>query len=187
MPRRHNNKGRSTIERFVSVPHFLLRSPAWHDLSPIATKILLHVMSLYNGSNNGRLAVSSRVAAKVGHCSKDTAATALRELVAKGFLEVAKPGGFSRKTPHATEYRVTVYGCDRTNSRASRAFMAWMPPQKNRTRSDGRDSRSDQKDSSGLRAIKLPITVLPTGPLGLKTALQRSDHRDTCNLPGGGQ
>src|SRR5215217_4275518 len=137
MPKRHNNKGRSTnAERFVYVPHFLLRSPAWHELSPVAAKILLHVMSLYNGSNNGRLAVSCRVAAQVGHCSKDTGAAALRELVAKGFLEVAMPGGFSRKTPHATEYRVTVHGCDRTNSRASRAFMAWIPPQKNRTGSD---------------------------------------------------
>ena len=53
MPRRHNHKGRSTTERFVSLPHYMLRSAAWRSLSPVARCIFIELAAIYNGSNNG--------------------------------------------------------------------------------------------------------------------------------------
>ena len=125
MPKRHNPKGRSTTERFVSLPHYMLKSPAWRSLSPVARCIFLELAAIYNGGNNGHLALSARDAAERVRCSKDTAGKALVDLAAKGFIEVCSRGHFNRKSPHASEYRLTLYGCDRTGGRASKAFMGW--------------------------------------------------------------
>ena len=125
MPKRHNNHGRSTTEPFVRLPHYLLDAPAWTALSPLAAKIFIRIMRIYNGRNNGYLALSARQAAEAAACSKDSAARALRELIDKGFLELSIQGRFVRKTPHASEYRLTLHACDRTHAPSSKAFMRW--------------------------------------------------------------
>jgi len=105
----------------------MLRSPAWRSLSPVATTVYLELAILYNGSNNGRLALSARVAAQRARCSKNTAARAFDELVEKGFVDRCSPGHFDRKSPHAAEYRLTLHRCDRSDERASNRFMRWNP------------------------------------------------------------
>jgi hypothetical protein len=127
MPRRHNNKGRSTTERFIALPHYMLRSPAWRSLSPVGRCIFLKLAAIYNGGNNGFIALSTRDAAKHVRCSKDTAARAFFELTEKGFIVCCSRGHFDRKSPHASEYRLTLYSCDRTGEKASKAFMRWLP------------------------------------------------------------
>ena len=127
MPRRHNHKGRSTTERFVSLPHHMLRCAAWRSLSPVARCIFLELAAIYNGGNNGFIALSTRDAAKHVRCSKDTAARALVELTDKGFIVCCSRGHFDRKSPHASEYRLTLHSCNRTSEKASKAFMRWQP------------------------------------------------------------
>ena len=129
MPRRHNHKGRSTTERFVSLPHHMLRSPAWRSLSSVTRCIFLELAAIYNGGNNGFIALSTRDAAKHVRCSKDTAARALVELTERGFIVCCSRGHFDRKSPHASEYRLTLYPCDRTGEKASKGFMGWQPGQ----------------------------------------------------------
>ncbi len=129
MPKRHNSKGRSTTERFVALPHYMLRSPAWRLLSPVARCVFLELASIYNGGNNGFLALSARDAAERIGCSKNTAGRAIAELVRAGFVEVAQRGHFDRKSPHAAEYRLTLYECNRTGQRGSKAFMGLCPDQ----------------------------------------------------------
>jgi len=108
MPGRHNPKGRSTTERFVSLPHYMLKSAAWHSLSPVARCVFLELAAIYNGGNNGHLALSTRDAAERVQCSKDTAAKALADLITKGFIECCSRGHFDRKRPHASEYSLTL-------------------------------------------------------------------------------
>ena len=127
MPRHHNHKGRSTTERFVSLPHHMLRCAAWRSLSPVARCIFLELAAIYNGGNNGFIALSTRDAAKHVRCSKDTAARALVELTDKGFIVCCSRGHFDRKSPHASEYRLTLHSCNRTSEKASKAFMRWQP------------------------------------------------------------
>jgi hypothetical protein len=129
MPRRHNHKGRSTTERFVSLPHWMLCSPAWRSLSPVARSVFVELAAIYNGSNNGRIALSARDAAERARCSKNTAARAFAELIQKGFTDLCSRGHFDRKTPHAAEYRLTLHPCNRTGERASKRFMNWHPDQ----------------------------------------------------------
>jgi hypothetical protein len=127
MPRRHNNKGRSTIDRFVALPYWMLQSPAWRSLSPVARSVFIELAAIYNGSNNGRIALSARDAAERARCSKNTAARTFAELIQKGFIDLCSRGHFDRKTPHAAEYRLTIHACDRTGERASRRFMSRRP------------------------------------------------------------
>lgn len=123
---KHNRKGRSTtVARFVMLPHWMMKSPAWRSLKPVDRVLYLEVAMLYNGSNNGRLALSTRDAAERCNAHRDTIGLAFRRLEAAGFIECATPGGFSRKTRHATEWRLTIEVCNLTGALASKAFMYW--------------------------------------------------------------
>jgi Helix-turn-helix domain len=169
MPRRHNHKGRSTTERFLALPHHLLRSPAWLSLSAVARCVFIELAAHYKGSNNGYLALSTRDAADRVRCSKDTAARALADLVTKGFIECCSRGHFDRKSPHASEYRLTLYSCDRTGERASKAFMRW------------------QCDNQTSVAGPMKGTVGPTSGTAKAITKEnyspRSDDRDRNGLP----
>jgi hypothetical protein len=128
---RKRNRRRGTTERFVGLPHYMVRSHAWRTLSPVARAVLIEVLAIYNGSNNGYLALSARTAAERANCSKDTAARAFHELIRSGFLELSIQGAFFRKDRHASEWRVTLHPCNRTHQPASKAFMHLKPaPQK---------------------------------------------------------
>jgi DNA-binding transcriptional regulator YhcF (GntR family) len=59
---------------------------------------LIELLSIYNGRNNGYIALSARDAAERIGCSKDTANRAFVELRAIGFVEVSIVGAFHRKT-----------------------------------------------------------------------------------------
>ena len=102
-------------------------TPAWHSLKPAERAVYLEVARVYNGCNNGSLALSVRDAADRCNINKDTAGRALRVLEERGFIECVTPGGFSRKTPHATEWRLTEWPCDRSHAPATKAYQAWRP------------------------------------------------------------
>lgn len=82
---------------------------------------------LFDGQNNGYLGMGVRRLAERLGISVNKANRALRELVARGFLEVAQPSGFSRKDRTATEFRLTHLRCDRSHQPGSRAYQAWVP------------------------------------------------------------
>jgi hypothetical protein len=105
----------------------MLQSPAWRSLSPVARSVFIELAAIYNGGNNGRLALSARDAAQRVCCSKNTTARAFAELIQKGFIDLCSRGHFDRKTPHAAEYRMTLHGCDRTGERSTKRFMNWRP------------------------------------------------------------
>jgi hypothetical protein len=109
-------------ERFVALPHYIMETVAWGQLSVTARAAWLEFVRIHNGSNNGRLAMSSRVLGeRLGVC-KTAAAEAIKELVTFGFLEIARSSSFSGKR-RATEYRLTHLKNDLTGELASRAFQ----------------------------------------------------------------
>lgn len=125
---RHNKTGRSKGGgQFVQLPHFMMKSRAWGTLSAQDRATYLVVAMVYNGFNNGRLAVGARQIAEGANINKDTATKCVSRLQERGFIECASPGGFSRKNQHATEWRLTLFKCDRTNAFATKAFMKWRP------------------------------------------------------------
>jgi len=105
----------------------MLASPAWLASSLAARCALVELTRLYNGRNNGQLALSARGLAERLGTSKDTAARALNELESRGFIETVKAGSFRPRLRRATEYRLTTHRCDVTLQPPSRAFMKWRP------------------------------------------------------------
>jgi len=140
MANRQNKTGRSRTEPFLKLTWFMLESAAWRALTPAARATYIELAKLYNGRNNGWLALSVRDAAERCKINKDTAAKALAALQGAGFVECVIPGGFSRKVRHATEWRLTGERCDKTGALPSKAFMRWRPPPPSqcRTRSQSR-------------------------------------------------
>jgi len=120
MPKRPNRNKR------IDAPHvrlygWLLNSPAYLSLSCPARALLVEVTRL----NNGQIGVSVRQASERCNIARGTAQRAFAELQERRFIELVTKGAFSRKSPHASEWRLTFNTCDVTGELASKAFMRW--------------------------------------------------------------
>lgn len=118
------------LNKRLDAPHvrlyrWLLDSPAYLSLTCQARAVLLEIARGHDGTNNGRLGLSIRRASERCNIAKGTAARALAELQERGFIECMAKGAFSRKAPHASEWRLTWWPCDVTGTLASKAFMRW--------------------------------------------------------------
>jgi hypothetical protein len=166
--RRRKGNGPSFIQLF----HWMVDMPVWHSLSPRAVVAYLELARRYNGTNNGSLHLSARELARAWGWSIDTAASAIRELVEKGFIEITRASGFNMKDRkrQATEYRLTVLFCDLTRQPPSKAFTKWTPerpPQRteeNISRSEmaitnvrpiGRSFKNIEENASTVRPVGL--------------------------------
>jgi hypothetical protein len=124
MPKRPNRNKR------IDAPHvrlygWLLNSPAYLSLSCPARALLVELTRLYNGRNNGQIGLSIRRAAERCNIARGTAQRALVELQERGFIDCMTKGAFSRKAPHASEWRLTFHTCDVTGELPSKRFMSW--------------------------------------------------------------
>jgi hypothetical protein len=88
------------------------RSKAYHSLSPVARCALVELIDRYNGTNNGRIGLGVRELAYEVHCSKDTAAMALKELDDAGLARPITPGVWRGR--RATEWCLTFHLCNET-------------------------------------------------------------------------
>jgi hypothetical protein len=118
------NRRRDKGERYVKLRFWLLDSPAWQSLPPAARALYIEMVKRYYGSNNGRIGMGVRDAAKLIGVSKDTALLAFRFLEDRGFVVCTKRGAFSHKTcKDASEWRLTEYDSDYPVQHATKEFM----------------------------------------------------------------
>jgi hypothetical protein len=110
-------------DRYFQLHHYMLETDAWKALSTPARVVYVQIGSRYNGSNNGRLALSVRDAASECNVAPGTASRALKELVDLGFIQETRHGGLSRKTRIASEWRLTAFKCDLTGALKTCLFM----------------------------------------------------------------
>ena len=118
------------LNKRLDAPHvrlyrWILDSPAYLSLSCQARAVLLEIARGHDGTNNGRLGLSVRRASERCNIARGTASRALVELQERGFIECMTKGAFSRKAPHASEWRLTWWGCDVTGELPSKKFMSW--------------------------------------------------------------
>jgi hypothetical protein len=98
--------GRSRTDRFVRLPHRLLNSNAYRSLSPNARALLVELVMLYNGDNNGSLYLSVRdAAARMGIADLTTASRAFDELIGLAFIEMTQDAHFRVKAAEASRAR----------------------------------------------------------------------------------
>lgn len=114
MPRgKPNRKGRNDSPRdaFTRLPHVVQSSGAYAALNPNGRVLLLEILSMHNGENNGSLWLSVRDAAhRMGLASVDSARAAFDDLISAGFLRMTKDAHFAVKasdTSRARCWRVT--------------------------------------------------------------------------------
>lgn len=78
--------GRVSEHTFLRLPHFMLESKQWTQLSANAKALLIDMAKLYRGNNNGDLSMAWSRLCKEGWSSENTARRARDELLEAGFL-----------------------------------------------------------------------------------------------------
>ena len=102
-----NATGRNKNAKHVRLYAKMMDSAAYRSLSPVARAVHLEVQLRHNGSNNGKIPLSCREAAKLVNVSKDSAAQAFKMLQDRGFLKIGTPSAFNVKTRQATRWILT--------------------------------------------------------------------------------
>lgn len=103
---RVNATGRNNTSRFVRLDYRILNSNAYRSLSPNARSLLVDLVMLYNGENNGSLYLSVRDAAhRMGVADLTAASRAFDDLVALGFIELAQEAHFKVKASETSRAR----------------------------------------------------------------------------------
>ena len=117
------------LPAFTPLIHETMDSPAWRALS-LAAKALYPAMKRKLGGNvglNGRLAFSAREGAAYLGANKDTAARALLDLQAKGFLIAREVGSLGATGEgRASLYELTELGGG-ADGRPAAKFKKWDP------------------------------------------------------------
>jgi len=123
MGKKHRRNSGDWFARHVRLHFWMMKSPAWRDLTPTARALLVELYALYNGSNNGDLFLSVRDAARRLAVADNTAWRSLQELERHGFIRAAKRGAFHLKVRHATCWILTEF--EHAGKLATKDFMRW--------------------------------------------------------------
>ncbi len=91
--KRQKFRGRRTDYTFTRLPHYVIQSAQWRALSGNAVKFLVELAAAYNGSNNGDLSLTRRMALQRGWRSGQTRDNAAAEAVEAGFALITRHGG----------------------------------------------------------------------------------------------
>lgn len=157
-----NAKGRDTIakDRFVRLGSNLLKSTAYRSLCPNARSLLVEIVWLYKGNNNGSIWLSVRdAAARMGIADTTAASAAFDELVAAGFIALTKRFYFSVKTSDISRarcWRITWEFDDFNKKPATNEWQSFQPDP---------SSRSGKRSERGLRSMKKYLRAQSQGKL----------------------
>lgn len=125
--RRLKLKGRAAGESHVRLYRHELQSPAWRTLSPNGRALLVELRSLYPYSDGNVVFLSVRQAMARLNIGQRPAQAAFAELRERGWITVHEPGGFSRKNPHATSYRLeNEPPSESPGALPTKRFMRWQ-------------------------------------------------------------
>lgn len=128
--RRHGASGPRKAESHVRLYAHELAAPAYRTLSVDARALLVELRSLYTGGPNRVFLGIRQMMERLG-IGQRRAQAARDELFERGWIVEIEPGGFNRKTRHATVYALTNEPIDDyPGSVAPKQYMRWMP-QKN--------------------------------------------------------
>jgi len=83
---------------FARLDHNILHSAAYRSLNPAARSLLVEIISMFKGNNNGALWLSVRDAAdRMGVSDTKTASRAFLDLETVGFIDMTKDAFFKVK------------------------------------------------------------------------------------------
>lgn len=143
-----NAKGRNenTTKRFAGIPHEILMSPAYRSLDPMARALLLEVVMMENGHNNGSIWLSVRDAIdRLGITDPRPALRSFEMLQVVGLIVMTKEAHFSIKaaeTSRARCWRLTWRPFD--GKPPSNEWRDYQPPA---------ETSESKRADKGLRAM----------------------------------
>lgn len=121
------SKQKKRGESHVRVYAHEMRTLAWQTLSVDAKTLLVELRALYKPSAGNTVFLSCREAMKRLHIGQRRVQAAFAELIERGWISVATPGGFNRKTRHATSYRLENESTGAPNNIPRKEYMRWQP------------------------------------------------------------
>jgi hypothetical protein len=185
--KRRRRKPGDHYERFIMLPHYMLRSEVWKTLAPEAKALLIDVWMRHNGSNNGEISYSVREASQIG-LSRSVAARMFKVLTDRGFLRIARNSAFSLKTKEARLWHLTTEPL--RDERPTKDFMRWTQhanaTTKFKPQSLPENTQSRIRDHQPNNETKLSVSVPPMGLHAFENDASQSLGRDTSIIPGGG-
>ncbi|MFA4994175.1 MAG: hypothetical protein WC521_02600 [Bdellovibrionales bacterium] len=139
-----NQRGRSKGEaRHIRHYDYELVSPAYRALPCVARALYTEIKRLHNGTNNGQLFLSERMAAQMLGVTQNTARKGFSQLQEKGFIRANCKGAFSWKKRHATTWIITEYPVGDTPP--TRDYQKWKPESENQNTDANFKSNSIKK------------------------------------------
>lgn len=121
------SKQKKRGESHVRVYAHEMRTAAWQTLSVDAKALLVELRALYKPSAGNTVFLSCRESMKRLHIGQRRVQAAFAELIERGWISVAIPGGFNRKTRHATSYRLENESTGAPNTIPRKEYMRWQP------------------------------------------------------------
>jgi hypothetical protein len=88
--------GRKQSGSFLALPHRVLESANYLELSSKAVKLLIDICMQFRGANNGDLSTTWRLMKARGWRSRETLDTARDELLDAGMIEQTRQGGMHK-------------------------------------------------------------------------------------------
>lgn len=154
---RHRAKGRADSGSFLRMPHAVMKSPNYLQLSAHACKLLYDLAVQYRGNNNGDLCAAWTLMERRGWRSRDTLGRSLKELRHYGLIELTRQGGLNRPNLYAITWQ-PIDDCggklDVPPSRvASGAWKSTVPPYERCPQEPGKlqDQHAERVDRHGGR------------------------------------
>lgn len=150
--------------KFLSIPHRLVTSLAWRELSNRAAKVLLIFQSRHNGFNNGKIALAIHdIGLALGNQNHKANSRAVAELIEKGFLECVFE--VDRRHSKAREYRLTyIPAGDKKGGRPpSNEYLDWQPSKLRRRKFGGARITSESGNYLVSSTTQRKVSVATTG------------------------
>lgn len=133
---------------WAGIPHCVIDSDAFRDLSLWARSVLLEIVRQMNGYNNGLIVLSQRqIAVRLNTTNFRKIGKAIAELMMHGFIDVAVEGQW--KARMARQYRLTFVSSGKAGHirPASNEYLRWTPEKK--FCADTVSSRAAKTDDAG--------------------------------------
>lgn len=109
-PNSHAAARKRGFDTFFALPHRIINSEEYWNLSRSAFKLLHLLCSRYRGNNNGNLSLTAHEwLDKAGEKSRVTYRAAQKELIDKGFICLTRKGGLNRGS---NRFALTFYSID---------------------------------------------------------------------------
>lgn len=109
--RRHQSDQRADLKGkgFIGLPRVVKESGAYRSLSVFDRAVLIEILSVFNGYNNGKLVISHRqIAEALGNSNFGKISRSIATLIERGLVDIETESIWKERM--AREYRLTFIG-----------------------------------------------------------------------------